>query len=277
MDLRNLTTKQLEKMKGRGKILEALRDYKGSDRVVRVAEALEFIKNLPIAEKIDIRLPLINKDLDGFRCGELVVVSGPTGMGKTTLLQSFTYDFAKQNIPCTWFSYEVGVRDLVSRFSINEIPTFTLPLETVESNFKWLRQRVWESVAKYKTKVIFVDHLHYLLDMNYLAKVNTSLAIGMLMRDLKKLAIEADIVIFLVSHLAKTKIEAEPDLDDIRDSSFIGQESDIVLVVYRVKDSTGRYDKSWLKIAKNRRKGTIGRVPIILRDGRFYEESLQTL
>ena len=43
-------------MKKHGEILETLRNYKGSDRVVRVAEALEFIKNLPIAEKIDIRL-----------------------------------------------------------------------------------------------------------------------------------------------------------------------------------------------------------------------------
>ncbi len=39
-------------MKKHGEILETLRDYKGSDRVVRVAEALEFIKNLPIAEKL---------------------------------------------------------------------------------------------------------------------------------------------------------------------------------------------------------------------------------
>jgi len=272
MDYRKLSNDQLKKLKERENLLEVLRDYKGPDRVVEIDEALEKIKNMPQAERLDIGLPTTNRHLNGFRRGELVVVSGPTGHGKTTLLQSFTYDFSEKNIPCTWLSYEVGVRDLVNRFP-NKIPTFTLPLKTVESNFKWLEQRVWESVAKYNTKVIFIDHLHYLLDMNYLARSSTSLAIGMLMRNLKKLAIETDTLIFLVSHLSKTRLEDTPDLDDIRDSSFIGQESDIVLIIYRAKKDA-QYASSWLKIAKNRRNGTVGAVSIVLKNGRFYEEEL---
>jgi replicative DNA helicase len=271
MDLRNLSDKALEKLKKKQEILEVLRNYQGVDRVVKIEEALEEIKKLPERVRVDCKLPTVNKHLDGFRCGELVVVSGPTGHGKSTLLQSFTYDFNEKKTNCLWFSYEVGVRDLVKRFEI-DMPSFSLPLKTVESNFKWMRQRIWESIAKFDTKVVFIDHLHYLLDMNYLAKVNTSLAIGMLMRDLKKLAVETDTLIFLVSHLSKTKLEEEPDLDDIRDSSFIGQESDIVLVIYREKIG-GDYGRSWVKVAKNRRNGTVGSIPVVMRKGGFYEES----
>lgn len=272
MDLRNLPEETLKKLKKRQEILDILENYQGADRVVKIEEALEQIKNMPERVRIDCKIPAVNKHLDGFRCGELVVVSGPTGHGKSSLLQSFTYDFNEKDISCLWFSYEVGVRDLVKRFTV-DMPSFTLPLKTVESNFKWMQLRIWESIAKFETKVVFIDHLHYLLDMSYLAKVNTSLAIGMLMRDLKKLAVETDTLIFLVSHLSKTRLEEEPDLDDIRDSSFIGQESDIVLVIYREK-SNGEYGKSWVKVAKNRRNGTIGSVPVVLRKGRYYEQSL---
>lgn len=271
MDLRKLSDESLEKLRKRQEILDVLKNYQGEDRVVTIEQALEHIKKMPKRKRVDCKLSTINKHLDGFRCGELVVVSGPTGHGKSTLLQSFTYDFNEKDVSCLWFSYEVGVRDLVKRFTV-DMPSFTLPLKTVESNFKWLKQRVWESIAKHDTKVVFIDHLHYLLDMAYLAKVNTSLAIGMLMRDLKKLAVETDTLIFLVSHLSKTKLEEEPDLDDIRDSSFIGQESDIVLVIYREK-SNGEYGKSWVKVAKNRRNGTIGSVPVVLKKGRYYEQS----
>lgn len=266
--IKNLTDEQLDKrlkeVEERKEIEDTFRNYSGSDRIVSVKEARDIISVQKPAFKVVPKLSKLNKLIDGFQTGELVVVSGPTGMGKTTLLQSFTYDFNDQKVPCVWFSYEVGIRDLMNRFK-GYVPNFYLPLENVESNVKWLAQRIWESIVKFDTKVVFIDHLHYLLDMGYLSKVNSSLAIGMLMRDLKKLALKTDTVIFLISHLGKTRMDTIPDISDLRDSSFIGQESDIVLMVWRDKED------SYLKVVKNRRVGTQGAVKVTLEKGRFYE------
>jgi replicative DNA helicase len=81
------------------------------------------------------------------------------------------------------------------------------------------------------------------------------------MRELKRIAIETDTVIFLIAHLQKTRLEKAPTISDLRDSSFVGQEADMVFLVWReVKDidSIEKYGKdSFLKIEKNRRKGTL--------------------
>lgn len=41
-------------------------------------------------------LPTLNSIAKGFRRGELVLLTGPTGGGKTTFLSQLTLDFAKQ-------------------------------------------------------------------------------------------------------------------------------------------------------------------------------------
>ena len=137
---------------------------------------------------------------------------------------------------------------------------FALPQVTQPSNLLWLEQRIWEAKAKYDVKVVFVDHLHFLLSFDQLMN-NSSLAIGHAMRELKRIAIETDTVIFLIAHLQKTRLEKAPTISDLRDSSFVGQEADMVFLVWReVKDidSIEKYGKdSFLKIEKNRRKGTL--------------------
>jgi ABC-type lipoprotein export system ATPase subunit len=50
-------------------------------------------------------MPTLSKITKGFRRGELVVFTGPTGGGKTTLLSQLSIDFAKQNKPVLWGRY----------------------------------------------------------------------------------------------------------------------------------------------------------------------------
>ncbi len=172
---------------------------------------------------------------DGFRPGQLVILSAPTGNGKTAFLQSLTRTFSEDKIPCLWFSYEVPTLELAERYG-DDVPQFEIPRKNVISSFEWLKLRSLEGIAKFNTRVIFIDHLHYLLDMKMLSGANTSLVIGGLMRELKKFAIETETTIFLVSHLAKTKIDEVPSISDLRDSSFVAQESDIVMVMWRHRE-----------------------------------------
>ncbi len=83
---------------------------------------------------------------------------------------------------------------------------------------------------------------------------HASIEIGQIIRWLKTLAIELNLVIFLICHLQKIRFDVEPDDTNIRDSSFVSQESDVGLILWRVRNSE---DHAWLKVCYSRRTGVI--------------------
>jgi len=104
-------------------------------------------------------------------------------------------------------------------------------------------------------KAVFIDHLHFLVDLARIG--NSSLEIGSIVRNIKKVALRQDVVVFLIAHTKKIKSGFEElSLGDVRDSSFIEQEADTVLYIWRKEENEVDVNRSILKIAKNRKLGT---------------------
>lgn len=259
------------------KILETLQSYDGDDQVISSTEALEEIRaeiRKPV-EKLMTKIPTLDFMIDGFRKGDVVVFSGPTKNGKTSLAQTITHGLAEQEIPCLWFSYEMTMMEFLEKFG-EPIPFFQLPKSLKGNSLDWLEQRIVEGIAKYGTKVVFIDHLHYLLDMSFIGqRGNVSLLIGAIMRQLKVIALKWGITICIVAHTAKISFEKSPSLNDIRDSSFISQEADTVLMIWRMVDKGSGMpnDKACLAVLANRRNGKVGNVILRMKNNRFYEET----
>lgn len=255
---------------------EIMLQYDGEDKIITSKEAwdkLEEERKKP-AVRIKSKLPTLDKMLDGFREGDLVVISGITKQGKTTFCQTLTYNFAQQEIPCLWFSFEMAPLEFLTKFK-PELPHFVLPARLKTNSLEWLEKRIVEGQAKYGSKVVFIDHLHFLLDMQGLARGNTSLIIGGIMRELKKIALYRNITIVLVAHTTKIRFDNEPELSDIRDSSFIGQEADTVLMIWRKKENGIMTNEARLAVLANRRTGENGKVGLLLKDGYFTEQSFR--
>lgn len=53
------------------------------------------------------RYPVLNKYLKGHRRGELTVLTGPTGCGKTTFMAEYSLDLAIQGVNTLWGSFEI--------------------------------------------------------------------------------------------------------------------------------------------------------------------------
>ena len=257
-------------------LLETFQKYEGKDEIITSKEALvnleEERKNPPT--KFMAGIPTLDSLLDGFREGDLIIISAPTKMGKTTLAQTLTHNLSQKDIPCLWFSWEMRQREFLEKFG-EPIPYFVLPKSLTNSSIDWVETRIIESIAKYGTKIVFLDHLHYIVDLQTISqKAGISLLIGGIVRELKRMALKWNICIFLIAHTTKLKYVDEPELSDIRDSSFISQEADTVLMMWRLKKE-GNYEftnEARLAVRANRRNGRTGSMNLILKDNKFYEK-----
>lgn len=228
----------------------SLKDYHGDDEIITSLELQDLIKKQVPIEPIYSKLPTVDKLLDGFEPGEVIAISGPTKGGKTLLGQTLTVNFEEQDIRSLWFSYELTPRQFVSRF--DEIPFFLIPKSLKPYALDWMQERILEATHKHGIRVVFIDHLHFLFDIA--RSKNTSLEIGQIMRWLKTVAIELNVIIFLLCHFQKIRPDDEPDHSNIRDSSFVSQESDTGLVLWRATKSENH---AYLKVCYSRRTGTL--------------------
>jgi len=247
---------------------EQLYNYMGDDRIVLSSELKERF-SLTDKNMGDLTyrfgMPTLDYLMGGVQAGELTVLSGLTGNGKTLLAQTFTRNFHENEILSLWFSYEVLAPQFLKNFGDN-LPVFCMPSMLKANTLDWIEQKIYESVLKYESKVVFIDHLHYLVDMKMR---NVSLEIGMLMRILKKLAIRYVQSIFLICHMTKLQADKEPDTENLRDSGMIGCEADNVFFIWRKKSKP---NEAILKISKARRTGVMQEKIELIKVGNYLEE-----
>lgn len=232
-----------------------LAEYAGEDKVVSSQELYLKLKQQPEAI-INAKsfIPSLDAAVDGFREGELIVISGPTKNGKTLLAQSFTVAFEKQQYYPLWFSFEVPTRQFLNQF--HTLPLIYLPSKLKAHALPWFQERVFESFEKYHTRIVFVDHLHYLVDLGRVR--NPSIEIGGVIRKLKSLAVSGNFLIFLLCHTTKGSSEDTLSFESIRDSSFISQESDSVFMIKRTPEKGE--NRARLRVEFHRRTGVIEKV-----------------
>ena len=276
MNLEELKNKeeQFKEKEQKLKTIKRMAEYDGEDKVITAEQAKKLLEEGE-TEIHQSNIPHLDDLINGFEDGDLVVISAPTKHGKTTFCQTLTKNFDDNGITSLWFSYELQRKSFLNNFG-EDLPNFTLPKELSKSSTEWLEQRIVEAKAKYDVKMVFIDHLHYLLSLDEAAGKNVSLFIGGIMRELKKIAVRWDVTIFLIAHMKKTSFDGESmKLSDVRDSSFISQESDITLLMRRKKDSQMENftNKTALKVAANRHTGKTGKVPLAYdnEENHFYE------
>jgi replicative DNA helicase len=164
-----------------------------------------------------------------------------------------------------------------------------VPTKLKSGKLEWIKSKILETILKHRTKVVFIDHLGFLIpeiseenarDFNQ----NYSSYLGQLTRQLKSLAMEEEITIVLLAHTRKTKDSL--DVEDIAHSAGIPQESDFVFMVERLKVNANK--SKWankndepegdvytpysrVSLQKNRRTGYTKFIKAELRQGRLQE------
>ncbi|MEM3426662.1 MAG: DnaB-like helicase C-terminal domain-containing protein [Nitrososphaerales archaeon] len=240
-----------------------LKEKKSVDYETLASDIFEFKDRLDGERKSDFlsNIPTGFTDLDmltgGFGKGELIVLSAPAGMGKTSFMLSAALNIAKQGRSVGIASFKLDKDALYERLS--SIMSY-VPLKRIRQRF--LNDEEMEKIAQsvvelstlkifilhsawftfselyYKTRrlkeekgldILFVDHLQL---MSADRRRNTrEEELEEIVRNLKTMARRLEIpVVLLVQTEARKKY---PELEDLKNIGKIEQFADIILFLYR--------------------------------------------
>jgi len=119
-----------------------------------------------------------------------------------------------------------------------------------------------KAVKDFGCEIMFIDHLHYFAGGD---RRQRTTEIGDIVRYVKLLARKLNIPIVLVCHLRKLTQEGDiPTLDDLKDSSSIKQDADIVTLLYRKRDKDSRLLDKFVTVNTDKnRHGKLGKVNFV--------------
>lgn len=229
----------------------------------------------------------------GLQRGELVIVAGRPGMGKTSFALNIAENVALKNKQAVAvFSLEMPAIQLVQRLlsssakvdnsamkkgylSHEELERVTVAVtqlrdapvhiaETSGINVIDLRARARRLRDKVgKLGLIVIDYVQIMSGLNSGSNSNRAQEIAEISRSLKTLALELDVPIILLSQLnrdVESRTDKRPNIADLRESGALEQDADIILLLYR-DDYYNREDSkekniAEVNIAKNRSGST---------------------
>lgn len=258
------------------RLQEIAKTYEGDDRVVSSEELWEEIKSLPEKTKFYSGFSGLDTMVDGWMTGESIFFTGITKHGKTSMCMELSVRFAEQNP--LWLSFEEKAVDLMRKFhsKTESLPHFFTPRQNELPNLEWVEKKIVEAKAKYDTKVVFIDHIGFISDAERGKDDTEASRLERISRVIHSLAVKWDVTIFLMGHLMKVRLDQNPDLESIKGSSAMAQESDMTIILWRkTKRENGKVvigNETNLSIQANRRSST-GNIEFVYKNGRFFEEA----
>jgi twinkle protein len=214
----------------------------------------------------------LNSYLHGFKGEDLIVLSGDTGVGKTTLCLNLMHAFAKDGKKCLGFFLEGKIlyyllrmmsieskiitddlkdhkrfEELKSTFS--EYPLYFYSGAQSELDSKKIMELLPVAAQLYDIDFVVIDNLQKFIREERDVVQHTSRAVSVL----KDLAVDLNIPILLISHIRKPDKDRQRILmHDAKSSSTIYQDADIYLTVWNNRKENDIEDDMKVSINKNR-------------------------
>ena len=226
----------------------------------------------------------------GFYPGELLVLAGRPGMGKTTLALNIAQTVSRSGRPVAIFSLEMPAAQLATKLlteasgvsqskvrsgtiTNDQVSSLVYAKNRLEGSPLWIydssacttseiqsRCRQIEALAGQKLGLIVLDYLQ-LMRGERKRGVSREQEVSALSRELKIIARQCEAPVLALSQLNRG-VEARPDkrplLSDLRESGAIEQDADAVFMIFRpgYYEDDAPQDLAELIIAKQRRGRT---------------------
>jgi twinkle protein len=242
-------------------------------------------------EKITTGIPELDRVIRGMCVGQLVILTGKRGEGKSTLMSQFVADALDQRKNVFVYSGELAdfhfkfwldcqlageakIREKQNQFGDMD---YSLDETVVDELNKWYRGRAFiydntftpngselETLPKTIERVIVQHHAQLICVDNLMTAMekvteqnNLNLAQSNFVGQLKALAVQYNVVIVLVAHPKKGNADTfQDDNDLVAGSSDITNKADIVIKYSRCDDPDDPAD-GLIKVTKNRIMGVL--------------------
>lgn len=187
----------------------------------------------------------------GLVAGEIIVIAGETSHGKTALALNIAERVSKDNL-VLFVTLEMTKIELGSRlYHIHGGSLYDLNLLVQnEDEMNWKDIDVlFKKASQDNVGLVIIDHLHYFSR----ELENVAEDLGRITKEIKKNCIRYNLPCILISHTRKKQGgQKSVGINDLRGSSYIAQDADIVLMIERNEDDHGQLR---LTIEKNRNRG----------------------
>lgn len=254
------------------------------NHVVRLAE----VESVDLNDLERIRTGFSNLDrvVDGFFMGQLVLLTGKRGEGKSTLMGQLMAEALNQGYKVLAYSGELpgyqfkrwldfqlaGPQNVLTTYNVYSDPRYSLGEDTVQRLNRWyydnaflydnnslngdeyesLLETIEKTIQRYGVKLVCVDNLMTAIDV---ASADSQyIQQSQFVRSLKQIAVRYNVVVLLVAHPKKTEGKVT-DNDAVFGSSDITNRADLVLSY--VKNSEGEAQGGKVFVMKNRMTGKL--------------------
>lgn len=273
---------------------DAGRTYSLTDLVQKEWDDLHFRIENP--NKIGIMTGFNGYDLlsGGLHEQDLIIIAARPGFGKTALVLKMLLNMAKNGVASYLWEFEMGRSQIVQRLaalesgvSLNKIVNGKLDqkeynrvaeglkrlqglpiyLETnVSASVYDIMTQTRKMVNQFGIKVMALDHVQLIP----ITAENQTQEIGLISRQIKKIAMELDITCLLVSQLSRSvekRDDKRPALSDLRQSGNLEENADQVLFLYREEMYEKKENNIGLTelIISKHRNGPLGSLPLLFK------------
>lgn len=246
-------------------ILSKLNEIEMGIKEENIADVVLNTTESILTGEIEKGIPTGYRDIDntmlGFNKGELITIAARSGIGKTTLaLNMFTHQIFR-GYKAIYFSLEMPKSQIIQKMlsikgliennkirkrllneaeqeRISNVATFLASKEfniyDKNSNVGYITSKIREEHIKGKCDIAYID----LINRVSPNKKTGSRAeeIGTITRELKQLAMELEIPIVILAQInraAEQRADKRPQLQELKESGSIEEDSDVVISVYR--------------------------------------------
>lgn len=223
----------------------------------------------------------------------LVMVSGVSNVGKTSVVLNFADELTKKNIPTLILPFERGVSAVGERF-------LQVMFNKTKEDFGYMNDSEWTQVITecgerpvyfalpkkndivdtiikskrlFDTRVVIIDHMDYLVRN---VAGNREAEISNTLQALKRVAEENKILMMIVSHTRKVQtsgslVQREPTMEDLKGSSSLFQDPECVIMLTKPEEGQIK-----VNVVKNKGEMKHGLYEINVSTGRMLKDLNET-
>ena len=258
----------------------------GNKRIKKLSEVKP--RNMEQMTAISTGIAQLNKLIGGFYYGQLVILTGERGLGKSTVGSQFLVEAVNQQVPCfcysgelpdwkfqEWLDRQCAGRDYINvmttKLDFNEYLVDGAAMELIHD---WYDERLYiydntvvdndddepetitetleEAIKQYGCRLLMVDNLMTAIEDDLssdLYRQQTAFV-----RKLAKMAKQYNVIILLVVHPRKRNGKTF-DNDEVAGSSNITNLADVVLNYAKPREEMDNCPERVLQVTKNRLTG----------------------